>query len=299
MNEIIKIRWSIYDGIVKSYTQLIEKEKNSFDLGLTMLMNNTYYVKYKKSSINYDSELIIELWNLTLVAIKFENLLKLNNDFGLINSLPNNEAFQDIFKDLTKDKKINGKVLLSFIRALKALSIISVTNEVNDPAVMESIINKINLAFKIIESRFNFDLNRIPTELENEFKGKPTIILTEKTPFSKTLLLIELKKLKLIKNTQDIEIFTGIFGDKEIKPNQRVVWTGNNYSLMVFLQSIMNFTVFNKLNELYVSATRCFVKQNGISFEFKEISEARSKSNIKEAIITAINNSLPNSKQKK
>ena len=263
-----------------------------------MLFDNQYFAKHKKSNVNHNAPIIFEIMNLSALAITLSNQISGDAKYEKLINLSNTAEFNTIYEELINYKKINGKVLLKFLRVIKSIGIIVLINEVKDEEEIKKIISEVNLRFEIIQSRYNFELNRIPKELKDDYKGKPTIILTEKTDINMTRLFMELMKLKLINKTQDVDIFKGIFGDKEIRPNQRLVWIGNNYSLMVFLQLMMNFTVFLTLKQLYITATRCFVKGNGKSFEYTEISKARSESNIKEAINSAINISLPNSKQK-
>jgi hypothetical protein len=299
MTDKLATRIYIYDSICNAYSKLHNVEKDDFDKGLTMLFNNPYFAKNKKSNINYNSPIIFEIMNLSTLAINLSNQISGTDKFNKLTNFSSTEEFNTFFDELIIGKKINGKVLLNFLRVIKSMAVISIIAEVKEEEEIKKIISEINLSFDIIQTRFNFDLNRKPIELKNEFIGKLTIILIEKCDINLTRLLIELKEIKLISKAQDIDAFKGVFRDKEIKPNQRVVWIGNNSSLMFFLQAIIDLTVFTTLKELYITATRCFVKENGISFEFKEISNSRGNSNIKEAIKTAIINSLPDSKQKK
>lgn len=296
MSDKLAARIYIYDSICNAYSKLHDVEKDDFDKGLTMIFNNQYFAKNKKSNINHDSPIIFEIMDLSAVAINLSNLISGTEKFIKLVDISSQNEINTFYDDLIKGKKINGKVLLRFIRVLKSMAVISIMSEVGDEAQIKAKTDTVDLYFKIIQARHNFDLNKIPLEIKSEYIGKPTIILYN-TIDSSSDFLNALKKLKLICKNQNQENFKSIFGDKEIMPIQRVVWIGSNYSLMVFLQSIIEFTTFKSLKNLYVTATRCFIKENGIPFEFKEISGARGDSNLKEQIETIVNKSFTNSKR--
>lgn len=118
------------------------------------------------------------------------------------------------------------------------------------------------------------DFNNITYKQSIEYKGKPTIILNQVKNFSKSKLQTLLTSNHFIGLNQDPKNFIDIFGTKEISMSKRVIWIGSNYSLKVFLRTIKEHTTFNTLSELFITATRCFIKKNGNTFELKEILKA-------------------------
>lgn len=296
MSEILKTRVLFYDLIIDTYYQLTDVEKENFNNGLSMFFDNKYFIKHKRTNINYDVPSVPEVWELTSFVLYSKELL--NNQ----NKIDHKKLFEKNTK-LYLEKKLNGikinwKVYLNFLRALKSIITLIAVNESNNNDDLKSIINEIDLGFDLIQSRFNFNLNHQPKELEEDYLGKPSIILDEKISFSKTKLLIELKKQKLIFKNQDNELFKEIFDGKEIKLSQRVVWIGSNYSLMIFLKKIHELTIFNSLKDLYITATRCFVKKDGSSFSYNEISKSRGTDEIKNVISEIFKIIIPNSNKK-
>lgn len=282
MSEISKIRVSVYEIIIGAYDQLTEVEKENFNNGLSMFFNNEHFSKHKCSSVNHNAQLVPEIWELTSLALYSKELLSNQNKIDHKKLFEKNTLLY--LEKTLNGIKINGKVYLNFLRALKSIITLIAINETNNDEDLKSKINEINLGFDLIQSRFNFNLNHQPKELEQDYLGKPSIILNEKISFSKTKLIIELKKQKLIYKNQDNDLFKEIFDGKEIKLSKRVVWIGSNYSLMIFLKTIQEFTIFNSLKDLYITATRCFVKKDGSSFSYKEILKSRGNDEIKKDI---------------
>lgn len=282
MNEILKIRLLVYDLFIGAYSQLTNIEKENFDEGLSMIYNNEHFSKHKCSSVNHNAQLVPEIWELTSLVLYSKDLLSNQNKIDQKKLFEKNTILY--LEKILNGIKINGKVYLNFLRALKSIITLIAINESNNDEDLKSKINEINLGFDLIQSRFNFNLNNQPKELEQNYLGKPSIILNEKISFSKTKLIIELKKQKLIYKNQDNDLFKEIFDGKEIKLSQRVVWIGSNYSLMIFLKIIQEFTIFNSLKDLYITATRCFVKKDGSSFSYKEILKSRGNDEIKNDI---------------
>lgn len=296
MNEILKIRLLAYDLFIEAYSQLTDIEKKNFDEGLSMIYNNEHFSKHKRSSVNHNTQLVSEIWELTSIVLYSKELLSNQNKIDHKKLFKKNTVLY--LEKTLNGLKINGKIYLNFLRALKSIITLIAINESNNDADLKSKINEINLGFDLIQSRFNFNLNHQPKELEEDYLGKPSIILDEKISFSKTKLLIELKKQKLIFKNQDNELFKEIFDGKEIKLSQRVVWIGSNYSLMIFLKKIHELTIFNSLKDLYITATRCFVKKDGSSFSYNEISKSRGTDEIKNVISEILKIIIPNSNKK-
>lgn len=296
MSEKLKIRVLVYDLIIRAYDQLTDIEKENFNNGLSMFFDNKYFIKHKRTNINYEVPVVPEVWELTSFVHYSKELL--NNQ----NKIDHKKLFEKntiLYLEKTLNGiKINGIDYLNFLRALKSIITLIAINESNNNEDLQSKISDINLGFEIIQNRFNFNLNHQPKELEQDYLGKPTIILNEKKSFSKTKLLIELKNKKFINKNQDSDLFMKIFDGNEIKLSQRVVWIGSNYSLMIFLKNIKPFTVFNSLKDLYITATRCFVKKDGTSFSYYEILKSRGNNEIKNVISEISKRIILNSNKK-
>ena len=275
MTDKLATRIYIYDSICNAYSKLHNLEKDDFDIGLTMLFNNPYFAKNKKSNIDHSAPIIYEIMDLSAVAIKLSNLLSGTEKFIKLVDISSQNEINTFYDDLIKGKKINGKVLLRFIRVLKSMAVISIMSEVGDEAQIKAKTDKVDLYFKIIQARHNFDLNKLPIESKKEYKGKPTIILRKDDLFSKSKLHTLLYKNNFIDSNQNQKDFYGIFGEKELSIDKRVIWTGSNHSLNVFLKRIRRYTVFKYNIELFITATRCFIKQNGNQFESDEINKAK------------------------
>lgn len=275
MSDKLATRIYIYDSICNAYSKLNNVEKEDFDKGLTMLFSNKYFAKNKKSNIDHSSQIINEIMDLSAVAIKLSYLISGTDKFNNLVDISRPNEINTFYDELIKEKKINGKVLLSFIRVLKSMAIISIMSDEKDEAEIKAIISKVNLYFEIIQSRHNFDINKLPIESKIEYKGKPTIILRKDNLFSQSNLHTILYKNNFIDSNQSQKLFYGIFGEKEITIDNRVIWIDSNYSLNVFLKRIRRYTVFRYDTDLFITATRCFVKQNGNQFEFLEILKAR------------------------
>lgn len=274
-----KEKIDIYNSLLNAYPSLREEEKEDFDKGLTMLFNNSYYSKHKKSNINYDSTLVLELWDLTALLIKTRNLININkfDAFELLNFISNKHVGDEIFQEKIKNKSINFKVLLAFLKVLKSLAIINFTIKYKDTEELRDVIAQTNLWLEVVQSRFNFSLNTLPQFVKDDNKGKQTIILNGDN-LSKTKLFNELKTHKLLVSDENKQTFFDIFSTKDILKERRVKWNGSNLELMIFLKLLKPYTTSKYYSDLFRTSTRCFIKSNGSPFEFDEISGASGKS---------------------
>lgn len=284
MSENLNNRMFIYNALIDTYSELFEKEKEDFDNGLTMIFNNSYFTKFKKSNINYQNPIIIEIWNLALLGIKFNKSLNLYNGLLLLTTLSENKEFNKIRVELMDGKKIDEKVLFSFIRIMRSISTNIIIKEIIDEKQRRNAILKMNFIYETIQSRFNVDFNKLPQEIKTDYKGKPSILMNDKKTLSREILLKNLISLNLIQSKQNIDDFKNIFSGKHIEKHSRVIWSGSNLQLMFFLKCIKSETIFKYLIDLYITATRCFIKEDLSQYELKEILKARGKSENKDNI---------------
>ena len=98
MEDKLAARFDIYDALCDAYSKLNNLEKEDFDKGLTMLYDNQYFAKHKKSNVNHKAKLITEIFNLSALAINLSNQISGIGKFDKLTNFSITEEFNTVYE---------------------------------------------------------------------------------------------------------------------------------------------------------------------------------------------------------